>query len=72
MFLDSRPIGDLLKGTVEHMWSAAMMFGKYIEFCEDNSQPPGCEPLLDMAVVAARPADPFDTSNSMLAGDGDD
>ena len=64
MFLDPRPIGDLLRASVEHFWNASLMFGRYLEFCEDNSQPPGCEPLEGMAVVPARPADPFDARSA--------
>jgi hypothetical protein len=68
MFLDARPIGDLLKATIEHMWSASMMFGRYIEFCEDNSKPPGCVPLRGMDVVPARPADALRGDDPGLGG----
>jgi hypothetical protein len=63
MFLDPRPIGDLLQAGVEQLWTASMMFGRYIEFCEDSSKPPGCEPLRGREVVPARPADPFDAAD---------
>jgi hypothetical protein len=69
MFLDARPIGDLLKVAVEQLWTASMMFGRYIEFCQDNSTPPGCEPLRGREVVAARPADPFDVADEAGAKD---
>ncbi len=59
MFLDARPIGDMLNAAAEQLWSASMMFCRYIEFCQDNSKPAGCEPLRGRDVVPARPADPF-------------
>jgi hypothetical protein len=47
----------LLSGAVPHLWQASMMFGKYLEFCEDNGREVGCDPLSGERIVVARPAD---------------
>jgi hypothetical protein len=70
MFLDPRPIGDLLQTAVEQLWTASMMFGRYIEFCEDSAKSPGCEPLHGREVVPARPADPFDGADPAGTNEG--
>ena len=71
-FLDPRPIGDLLRAGLDHVWAASMMFGQYIEYCEDHGKPAGCVPLEGMDVVPARPADPFDQDDLHRSAESDD
>ena len=63
-FLDTRPIGELLHGALDHLWAASMMFFRYIEHCEDTGRARGCRPLLDEGIIPARPAEPFDAGET--------
>jgi len=56
-FLDSRPLSDLLTGALEHLWAASMMFGRFVEYCEDSARPLGCRPVNAEGIIPLRPAD---------------
>jgi len=64
MLLDARPLGEMLRGALDHLGSASMMFGRYLEHCEDTSRAPGCRPVRDEGMIFARPADPFERDES--------
>jgi len=53
-----------MRGSLEHLWNASMLFGRYLEHAESRGQSPGCEPISDHGVIPLRPADPFEESSA--------